>query len=238
MVKVNSLLLWLGQADRIGFALMRVAVATVFLWIGVVKFAPYEADSITPFVANNPVLSLFYKHPDQYAAHLTREGELVPAQREWQRENGTYAFSNGLGAVEITIGLLVLAGLVSTALGAAGALLAFLTSFVTLSFLVTTPEAWVPALGDAQHGFPYLSGGGRLVLKDVMLLAGGFLLLVESARALRDKYPRLRGHGDRQLAYAAPIAIPDAPAGFRRAGAVPVQAGAVRGGTRSPDGSP
>jgi reactive chlorine resistance protein C len=47
-----------------------------------------------------------------------------------------------------------------------------LTPFVTLSFLVTTPEARVLALGDAQHGFPYLSGAGRLVIKDVALMAG------------------------------------------------------------------
>src|ERR1700682_5593739 len=64
------------------------------------------------------------------------------------------------------------------------ATLAFLTSFVTLSFLVTTPEAWVPALGDAQPGFPYLSGGGRLVLKDVLLMAGAWLVLADSARAV------------------------------------------------------
>ena len=107
-------------------------------------------------------MSLFYKHPDQYREHLTREGELVPAQRQWQRENNTYTFSNGLGTVEMVIGLLVLAGFVSTTVGAVGALLAFLTSFVTLSFLLTTPEAWVPALGDAEHGFPYLSGGGLI----------------------------------------------------------------------------
>lgn len=69
-------------------------------------------------------------------------------------------------------------------------MLALLTSFVTLSFLVTTPEAWVPALGDAQHGFPYLSGGGRLVVKDVMLLAGGLLIVADSARALRSSYAR------------------------------------------------
>jgi hypothetical protein len=73
----------------------------------------------------------------------------------------------------LIIGFLVLAGLVSVRLGLAGAVLAFLTPFVTLSFLVTTPEAWVPALGDAQHGFPYLSGAGRLVLKDAVILAGG-----------------------------------------------------------------
>jgi hypothetical protein len=93
------------------------------------------------------------------------------------------------GAVEIGIGLLVLAGLVSTRLAAVGALLAFATSLVTISFLVTPPEAWVPSLGDAQHSFPYLSGAGRLVLKDVMLLAGGFLLRVQSAKALRASYP-------------------------------------------------
>ena len=34
-------------------------------------------------------------------------------------------------------------------------------------------HAWVPALGDAQHGFPCLSGAGRLVLKDTVILAGG-----------------------------------------------------------------
>jgi hypothetical protein len=42
----------------------------------------------------------------------------------------------------------------------------------------------VPALGDAQHGFPYLSGAGRLVLKDTVILAGGWLLVVDGARAI------------------------------------------------------
>jgi uncharacterized membrane protein YkgB len=185
---LDATLLRLSRADRIAFNLMRVAIAIVFLWIGGLKFAPYEADSITPFVANNPVMSLFYRHPDQYRAHMTREGELVPAQRAWQTRNDTYAFSDALGTVEITIGLLVLSGLVSTTWGAVGAVLAFLTSFVTLSFLVTTPEAWVSALGDVNTGFPYLSGGGRLVLKDVMLWAGGLLLIVDAAKALRVKY--------------------------------------------------
>lgn len=190
---LDRLLGWVAEANHLGLAIMRIAIAAVFVWIGAVKFAPYEADSITPFVANNPVMSLFYKHPEQYKAHLTREGEFIPAQREWQTDNGTYLFSNALGSVEIAIGLLVLASLVSVRLGAIGALLAFLTSWVTLSFLFTTPEAWVPALGDGEHGFPYLSGAGRLVLKDVMLLAGGFLLLVESAKALRLRYADVLG---------------------------------------------
>ena len=171
---------------------MRIAIAIIFLWIGGLKFVPYEADSITPFVANNPVMSRFYEHSDQYAQHLTREGELKPAERAWQTANNTYGFSTGLGVVEVTIGILTLAGLVSRAFGLAGATLAFLTPFVTLSFLVTTPEAWVPALGDAQHGFPYLSGAGRLVIKDVALMAGAWLVVVDSARAMLSRNATLR----------------------------------------------
>ena len=109
---------------------------------------------------------------------------MKPAERTWQTANNTYAFARGLGTVELAIGLLTLAGVASRRLGFVGATLAFLTPFVTLSFLITTPEAWVPALGDAQHGFPYLSGPGRLVLKDVALLAGGLLVMADSARAL------------------------------------------------------
>jgi reactive chlorine resistance protein C len=178
------LLTWIAHSDRVGITAMRIAIAIVFLWIGALKFAPYEADSITPFVANSPVMSFFYKHPTDYKAHLTREGELNPADRAWQTANDTYAFSHGLGTVEVAIALLTLVGLVSRPWGLLGATLAFLTPFVTLSFLVTTPEAWVPALGDAQHGFPYLSGAGRLVLKDVLLLAGAWLVMADSARAL------------------------------------------------------
>jgi uncharacterized membrane protein YkgB len=120
---------------------MRIAIAIIFLWIGGLKFAPYEADSITPFVANNPVMSLFYKHPDQYAQHLTREGELKPAQRAWQTANDTYGFSRGLGTVELMIGFLTLAGLMSRRWGLVGAVLAFLTPFVTLVMFDVNDDA-------------------------------------------------------------------------------------------------
>jgi uncharacterized membrane protein YkgB len=62
-------------------------------------------------------------------------------------------------------------------------------SFVTLSFLLTTPESWVPPLGDAHHGFPYLSGRGRLVVKDAIMLGAALVTMTDSARA----YLRLRG---------------------------------------------
>jgi uncharacterized membrane protein YkgB len=184
---VHGLLVRTSRLDTIGIHLIRLGVAIIFLWIGALKFVPYEADSITPFVANNPVMSLFYAHPDQYRDHLTHEGQLDPVKREWQTANHTYAFSNGLGTVEILIGLLVLSYLFSRRLGMVGSILAFLTPLVTLSFLITTPEAWVQSTGDAAFGFPYLSGGGRLVLKDVLMLAGAVVMMADSARQLLEQ---------------------------------------------------
>lgn len=171
-----------SQSEKLGIQAMRIAIAIIFLWIGALKFVPYEADSITPFVANNPVMRLFYNHPEQYKAHLTREGQFVAAEREWQTKNNTYGFSQGLGIVEVAIGLLALVSLASPRYGLLGAVLSFLTPLVTLSFLFTTPEAWVPDLGDAEYGFPYLSGAGRLVIKDVALFAGSWLVVVDSVR--------------------------------------------------------
>ena len=86
-------------SQRIGVAALRISIAIVVLWIGALKFVPYEADSITPFVANSPVMSFFYKHPEDYKAHLAREGELKPADRDWETANNTYALSYGLGTV-------------------------------------------------------------------------------------------------------------------------------------------
>lgn len=65
---------------------------------------------------------------------------------------------------------------------AIGSFLVFIMSLVTLSFLITTPECWVPPLGDAQHGFPYLSGAGRLVVKDVIMLGAAVVTMADSAR--------------------------------------------------------
>jgi uncharacterized membrane protein YkgB len=58
-----------------------------------------------------------------------------------------------------------------------------LMSLTTLSFLVTTPEAWVPAAGDTAHGFPFLAGPGRLVLKDAIMLGAALVTMADSAKA-------------------------------------------------------
>jgi len=63
-------------------------------------------------------------------------------------------------------------------------------SLVTLSFLVTTPVCWVPPLGDVNHGFPFLSGAGRLVIKDAIMMGAALVVMADSAKAwLRKQRP-------------------------------------------------
>ena len=152
--------------------LLRLGLVVVLLWIGGLKFANYEADSIVPLVANSPAMSFFYHHPaPEYKQYMNKEGELNAAHRAWHEGNGTYPFSHGLGIVIVLIGLLIALHPLLLQVAAIGSFLLILMACTTLSFLVTTPEAWVPALGDTVHGFPYLSGAGRLIIKDAIMLA-------------------------------------------------------------------
>jgi len=93
-----------------------------------------------------------------------------------------------LGAVIIVIGILTLLGIWFPKTGVVGGLLTFGMSIVTLSFLITTPEVYVPNLGGdmptPQYGFPYLSGAGRLVLKDIIMMAGGLIVAADGAQRL------------------------------------------------------
>ena len=56
---------------------------------------------------------------------------------------------------------------------------------MSLSFLITTPEVYVPNLGGPDHGFPFLSGAGRLVLKDIIMMAAGMTVASKSAKQIR-----------------------------------------------------
>ena len=151
-------------------------------WIGGLKAFQYEADGIVPFVANSPVMNFFYnKKAPEYKQHMNKEGELKPENIAWHKENGTYIFSYGLGTMIVLIGLTVLLGIWIPKIGMLGGLLTFGMSIVTLSFLITTPETWVGNLGGPNYGFPYLSGAGRLVIKDIIMMAGGLVVAAECA---------------------------------------------------------
>ena len=169
----------------------RAAILIVMVWIGGLKIYQYEADGIVPFVANSPLMSFFYaKEAPEYQEYKNPEGKTVQKNIDWHTENGTYVFSYGLGAVIIVIGILTFLGIWFPRIGFWGGMLTFGMSLVTLSFLITTPEVYVPNFGGdfptPQHGFPYLSGAGRLVLKDVIMLAVGLICASDCAQKLRD----------------------------------------------------
>lgn len=171
---------------------IRISIFIVMAWIGGLKAFQYEADGIVPFVANSPFMSFFYaKEAPEYVAYKNPEGKTVQKNIDWHKENRTYIFSYGLGTVILIIGLLTLAGIWSAKLGLIGGLLTIIMSIVTLSFLITTPEVYVPDLGGdfptPHHGFPYLSGAGRLVLKDVIMMAGGLICASDCAQRLRSE---------------------------------------------------
>lgn len=172
-----------SRLDRVGMGMLRAALVLVLVWIGGLKFVGYEADSIVPLVANSPVMRFLYRDPADYRSHMNKEGELNLQHRAWNRQNGTYSFSRGLGVVIVCIGLLIACYPIKPELSALGSFLLIFMSCTTLSFLITTPEAWVPALGDANHGFPYLSGAGRLIVKDCIMLAAAVVTLADSAKA-------------------------------------------------------
>lgn len=183
-IDVKKVLGWAARADRLGMNALRAGLVIVLVWIGALKVAPYEADGIVPFVANSPLMSFFYNSPaPEYLSYMNREGELIAVNRAWHEANGTYSFSLGLGAVIVGLGALVAGHWWRPAIGALGSFLVVGMSFVTLSFLITTPETWVPSLGDAHHGFPYLSARGRLVVKDVIMLGGALVTMADSAKA-------------------------------------------------------
>jgi reactive chlorine resistance protein C len=173
-----------ASLDGFGMALLRFGLVIVLVWIGGLKFARYEAEGIVPLVANSPLISFFYHHPaPEYRYHMNKEGELNPANRQWHQTNGTYPVSYGLGIVIVSIGILIALHPLFPRLAAVGSFLLILMACTTLSFLVTTPEAWVPALGDTTHGFPYLSGAGRLIIKDVIMLGAAVVTMADSAKA-------------------------------------------------------
>ena len=149
MDRMNSLLESAARLDRVGISMTRIGLVVVLVWIGSLKAYRHEDEGIVPFVASSPVRKFVYRQPaGEYQRHMNREGELVPANREWHERNGT------------------------------------------LSFLITTPECWVPPLGSPEHGFPLLSGAGRLVVKDAIMMGAALVTMADSAKsALRKRIP-------------------------------------------------
>lgn len=186
---MKKLILFFAQSQPQFINVTRIAIFIVMAWIGGLKAYQYEADGIVPFVANSPLMSFFYaKEAPEYVDYKNPEGKTVQKNIDWHKQNNTYIFSYGLGTVIVIIGIFTLLGIWYSKIGFIGGLLTFGMSLVTLTFLITTPEVYVPNLGGdfptPQYGFPYLSGAGRLVIKDVIMMGAGLIVAADSAKKL------------------------------------------------------
>jgi uncharacterized membrane protein YkgB len=132
-----------SQVEAVGRELTRFGLVVVVGWIGLMKFTAYEAEGISRYVSNSPLMN--------WVCGFTSHRR----------------FSAMLGVVEVTIAILIAARPFSPRATAVGSALAVLMFLTTLSFLITTKGVWEPSLG----GFPAISGSpGQFLMKDLGLL--------------------------------------------------------------------
>jgi uncharacterized membrane protein YkgB len=144
--------------DAAGGAILRYGLVAILLFFGAFKFTAVEANGIQPLIANSPLMSSLYSL-----------GSLR-------------AVSNGIGALEIAIALLIVTRRFSPALSAIGSLGAVGIFATTLTFLFSTPGAWVSVPG---FPVPVTSATGAFLVKDVFLLGAALWSAAESLRAAR-----------------------------------------------------
>lgn len=145
--------------DTVAKLLGRYGLVVVIGWIGLLKFANYEAHQIQPLVANSPFMGWLY--------------HIFPV----------YTFSALLGVFEVTAAVLLAVKPVAPKLSIVGSLLAIVLFVGTTSFLFTTPGLGEPAGG----GFPAITLLGEFLLKDIPLLGLSFWTLADAIRATQQR---------------------------------------------------
>jgi reactive chlorine resistance protein C len=145
-----------ASLQRVGAGLIRYGLVLLLVWIGASKFTAYEAMGIMPLVSSSPFMSWVY--------------DLVSVR----------TFAAFLGVVEITLAVLIAARPFAPRLSAVGSLGAIVMFLITLSFVLTRPGVW-----QQGYGFPFLSGGGQFLVKDVVLLGAATWTAGEALTAAR-----------------------------------------------------
>jgi uncharacterized membrane protein YkgB len=139
-------------SSRVGSRAGRYGLVIVIAWFAAMKFTTYEAQGISPLVANSPLLSWVY--------HLM----------------SINTFSGLLGTAELIAAFLLAVKPWSPKLSVLGGALAVLFFLGTLSFMLTTP-----GIGEASAGgFPVLSATGEFLMKDIALLGLSIWALTDS----------------------------------------------------------
>jgi reactive chlorine resistance protein C len=150
-----------GEADarlthRAGLA-ARYGLVIVLAWFGAMKFTYYEAQGISPLVANSPFMSWIY--------HVM----------------SISAFGRVLGTIELVTAALLAVKPWFPKASIVGGALATIFFVGTLSFMCTTP-----GIGEASAGgFPVLSANGEFLMKDIAILGLAIWTLADAIDATR-----------------------------------------------------
>jgi reactive chlorine resistance protein C len=140
----------------IGALVGRYGLVIVIAWFGAMKFTFYEAQGISPLVANSPFMGWLY-----HVMSISTFGRL-------------------LGTAELIAALLLALKPWSPKLSVLGGALAVAFFLGTLSFMLSTP-----GIGEASAGgFPVLSATGEFLMKDIALLGLSIWLLTDSLDAV------------------------------------------------------
>ena len=157
--RTARLLPWIGAhtVEALGRHIARYGLVLVLLWIRGMKFTAYEAEGISGFVSNSPLMSWAYS---------------VFSVR---------SFSAVLGVTELAIALLIASRPLSARAAVVGSGLAVGMFLTTLSFMLSTPGVWEASAG----GFPALSAvPGQFLAKDFALFGAAVRLFGEDWRAV------------------------------------------------------
>ncbi|EGU45501.1 DUF417 family protein [Vibrio splendidus] len=127
------------KQSNFGYNLGVIGVALVLAWIGIYKFTPTEAMLIEPLITNHPAMSWLYN--------------LFSVQ----------AVSNIVGGAEIIVAIGLMIGFKKPRVAFYSGIAAAAIFVVTLSFLITTPNAWKVSDGILVTNF--------FLVKDILFLA-------------------------------------------------------------------
>jgi uncharacterized membrane protein YkgB len=145
--------------ENIGANIIRYGLALVLIWIGFLKFTPYEAMGIKGLVSNSPFFSW------TLAAF------------------GIRGFANILGVIEIILGILICLKSFSPKFSFWGSFGAIIMFILTLTFLLSTP-----GIIQMGYSFPFISPmPGQFLLKDIVLMGAAIWTAGEALLAVRNE---------------------------------------------------
>ena len=144
-----------SSLGSVGSTVTRYGLVTTLVWIGALKFTDYEVENAEPLVTASPLTSRLRK------------------------KLGAPRLAQLVGVMQITLGSLIAAKPLAPRASAVGSFGTAGLMLSTLSFLITTPEAWREGPG----GIRQPSVLGENLLKDTVLLGAALVTAAESLRA-------------------------------------------------------